>query len=683
MKKISGLLFSIISLFSINSLAQEYEEEGGLFNTNTSFTIEVDELFQDELNEEFILKYVCVFIEHPDISKLALSLRSPDGTELKLTEGQAFGDLFDGTCFEDDAQGTIPEGEAPYDGEFVPQFDLLFTFSNGQSGIGEWQLIIEYLEGADEGELIEWRLGFETVIDGEVVVESSNLPLIFFDTNGEDIVDEPSILAQVKVIDNGAGNINYVDDSPTFEGHVTIEFRGASSLSFPKKSYGFETSDAIGNDIDTTFLGLPSEEDWILHSSWTDKTHLRNALAMKIAREMDNYASKTRHCEVFVNDEYIGLYVLMEKIKRDKNRVDIAKLNADENDGDNVTGGYIVKLDWNEDAGWESEYNTVVGDNLYIQYVYPKGDEITPQQETYIQNYFKDFEDALFDADYTNDQGKHYTEYMDTRSFVEQFIVNELAKDVDGYKLSTFIHKDKDSKGGKLTAGPIWDYDIAWYNSDYCAGGDFTGWNYNENDCEDLELMPRWWNRLMADPVFVEALCQRWSYLRENTLSTIHLMNYIDTQAAFLEEAQTRNFQRWNILEEYTWGHPVEPPGSYAGEVENLKWWLENRLAWMDNNLTGNCQAVATTAIDVSAIVEIYPNPITNLLTVELTNKAPLGNIEFAIYDLVGKQLFVEKITNNSSKFVHQLDSKKLSKGMYIVKLSNQDFALSKKIVKE
>ncbi len=176
---------------------------------------------------------------------------------------------------------------------------------------------------------------------------SSNLPIIIINTNGLSIpYDNPRIVAEMGIIYNGQGERNNISDSlNNYSGKISIEIRGASSSGWSKKSYGIETQNDDGSNNNVSLLGMPEENDWILYASYYDRSFLRNVLTFKLANDMGWYASRTRYCELVLNGEYQGIYVLMEKIKRDKNRVDISKLNPDEISGDDVTGGYIIKVD--------------------------------------------------------------------------------------------------------------------------------------------------------------------------------------------------------------------------------------------------------------------------------------------------------------------------------------------------
>lgn len=147
---------------------------------------------------------------------------------------------------------------------------------------------------------------------------SSNLPLLLIDTNGEDIPDEPKIDALLGILDNGPGNLNLLTDPPNaYDGHIGIELRGSSSLYFAKKGYGMETRDADGDNNNVPLLGLPQENDWVLHGPYSDKSLMRNVLSYHIGSQMDRYSPRTRWCELFINNQYQGVYVLTEKIKRE------------------------------------------------------------------------------------------------------------------------------------------------------------------------------------------------------------------------------------------------------------------------------------------------------------------------------------------------------------------------------
>lgn len=251
--------------------------------------------------------------------------------------------------------------------------------------------------------------------------ESSNLPLIFLNTGELSIPDEPKIEIDMGIIYNNGGRNYYNDPYNEYNGKIGIEARGSSSSGWPKRNYTLETRFEDGSNRNVSLLGMPEENDWVLHGPYSDKTLLRNALAYKLGSEMDWWAPRTRFCEMFINEEYTGVYVLMEKVKRDEYRVDIAKLNSDEIAGDDLSGGYIIKIDRPDDY-WTSRYLSPIGNYpVYFSYVYPDYEDMPDQQRNYIHNYVDDFEETLKGSDF-RDPEIGYRKYIDSESFIDFFL---------------------------------------------------------------------------------------------------------------------------------------------------------------------------------------------------------------------------------------------------------------------
>ncbi len=421
--------------------------------------------------------------------------------------------------------------------------------------------------------------------DTEIKPED-RLPLIRINTNGGTIVDEPKINGSMSITE--AGSVSY-------DGNVGIEFRGATSqLLFPKKSYGLETRDENNEDLDVSLLGFPEEEDWVLHGPYSDKSLMRNVLIYNLAREMDRYASRVRFVELEINGTFEGTYVFMEKLKRDDGRIDINKLKDDENSGEDLTGGYILKIDktagnnlgegYNDQNSFTSAYSPPdanSGQEIYFLYEEPDAEDITPEQKTYISTYISQFEDALASDDFT-DENIGYTAYIDVPSFIDFFLLNELANNVDAFRLSTFMHKDKNEK---LKMGPIWDFNLGFGNADYCGGGATNVWSYkfNQRCPQDFWQVPFWWDRLLQDPSFVALLKERWNTLRGSIFSEASLDAQITANTSLLEKAGAldSNFGRWPSLGTYIW------PNNFVGQTYNeeiayLQNWITNRVSWMD-----------------------------------------------------------------------------------------------------
>ena len=412
---------------------------------------------------------------------------------------------------------------------------------------------------------------------------TSNLPIVLIDTFGKWIPDDPKIPARMKIIYDKSGGRNALDSSHVdFEGRIGIEVRGKTSQSFPKQQYGFETQDNAGNDKDVSLLGLPAESDWVLNGPYSDKTLMRNHLAYEFSNRIGRYASRTKFVEVFLNDTvdtrtgskhyvYVGVYLLMEKIKRGRKRVNVKSLKPLQNGPSEITGGYILKID---KMDWYDTYFTTRYGTQLI-HVYPKGREISAAQRTWIREYMNAFESALAGKDFA-DPKRGYANYIDVDSFIDHFIINELFKNTDGFRNSTYMSKDRNSK---LKMGPVWDFNLSMGNTVFYGGWETDNWLIDTNP------VPFWWRRLLADENFKQRLVKRWETLRKNELATAKLLDEIDRTAEYLSEARKRNFQKWRVLGYRVFGNPGPYLPTYEQEVQELKRWLQARLTWMDSNI--------------------------------------------------------------------------------------------------
>lgn len=491
----------------------------------------------------------------------------------------------------------------------------------------------------------------------QVTLTDSNLPLVLIDTRGQQIVDNPKIPARLRVIAHPAGQRNAVTDSATdYDGWIGIEVRGSSSQGFPKLSYGLELwSDSLGTrKPDSALCGMPPEHDWVLNASYSDKTLLRNALTYHLARQMGQWAARVVPCEVVLNGQYAGVFLLMEKVKRDAARVAVPKLNSTDSAGNRLTGGYIIKVDKDVGAGgsgWTSAVPPVgatQGQRIDFLYDYPKDGAITAPQRAYIRAYVDSFETAL-QGPLFQSAAFGYARYANPASFADFLLLNEVSRNVDGYRISTYLHKGRrtGSGGGKLVMGPVWDYDIAWHNANYCNGELTTGWAWQFNQVcgGDNWLVPFWWARLTQDSAFNTLTRCRWEALRapNQPLATPRITAWIDSMASVLNEAQARNFRLWPILGQYVWPNPQPIPTSYAGEIASLKTWLTTRLTWVGRNLPGTCPAAPSAAARVFAGVEtatLWPNPVVRGAGAQLTfSLSRPAVVAVEVVDAIGRRV--------------------------------------------
>ncbi|MFC2132856.1 CotH kinase family protein, partial [Bacteroidota bacterium] len=423
---------------------------------------------------------------------------------------------------------------------------------------------------------------------------SSDLPLVVINTGGVTIPDEPRIIAHMGIIDNPDTNLNYVFDSYNeYDGRISIEKRGHSSqFLFPdgKISYALETQDEEGNNNNISLLGMPKENDWILYAPYSDKTLLRNVISYKLGNDIGQWAPRTRYVDVIVNGKALGIFVLLEKIKIDNNRVDIAKLDEDDIAGDSLTGGYIVKVDWPNgvpNEGWDSPYPPNNSNNHVTQFVLqsPKADDIKIEQLNYIREFITNFEASLLEENFT-DQENGYRKLVDFDSFVDFMLIGELLRDTDAFRCSMYMYKDRDNKDGKLHMGPLWDFNYSMGNYENCNVFSTSGWAYLFNyECNTrAKINVFWWERLMEDINFRLALRVRWDEMRQNVLHTDTILSFIDRTVDYIDLSQKKNFGIWPILDEYIWPNSYVG-GSYENEIHFLKNWLSERLIWLDENL--------------------------------------------------------------------------------------------------
>ena len=479
---------------------------------------------------------------------------------------------------------------------------------------------------------------------------SSNLPIVVITTpQGQTIQDDPRITCHMGVINNGTGNMNNITDPyNNYDGDIFIEIRGSTSQQYPKKGYGFETQDSLGNNNPIALLGMPVEHDWILYGPYPDKTLIRNVMTYEFARQMGNYAPATRYCELVIDGDYRGVYVAMERIKIDGDRVDIQKLHIPNTWLDTLTGGYILKVDkLTGEVGytWESLYDNEV----VFQFHDPEFDELNSMQVSYMENYIGDFEAAVNGPNFDDLTGG-WRDYIEDKTFHDFFILQELGRTVDGYRSSSFLHKDKNTItwNAKLRAGPMWDFNLSYGNADYCLAETTTGWQYKFDEvCNFTTAIPFWWERLLDSPGYTNALRCRWEELRQGILSTTNVNNYIDSLANVLQSARIRNFQRWPIIGQYVnWNGFVGQ--TYQEDVDYLKTWMEQRSLWIDANMPGECNlALEETELEPSYHTA-WPNPFDQGISVGFSLFGA-GDVEISVLDLSGRLVEQQTLSNLTS----------------------------------
>jgi hypothetical protein len=429
----------------------------------------------------------------------------------------------------------------------------------------------------------------------------SNLPIVIITTDGGvSIQDEPKISATMKVVDRGPGQRNYVSDQDNpiylnYNGRIGIELRGSSSQESPKKNYGLTTrmaDDVTNNNV--SLLGMPEENDWILGGMVFDTALIRDYLCYSLARRMGNYASRAEYCEVIINNDYKGLYMLQEKLKADEERIDVIRIKTTDNALPDLSGGYITKAD--KLTGGDIKAWTMFSWTwATVDYIHelPKPEDATTTQTNYIKNEFVKLETTAKNGDVSVIIG--YPALIDVPSFIDFMLINEFASNADAYTYSTFFHKDRN---GKLRAGPIWDLDLTYGNDLFMwyldrSKTDVWQFQYGGNDGSTF------WRDLFYNSRFKCYLSKRWNELTQpgQTLSQSYLTAFIDQTAADIAEAAVRDYQRWGKT------------GTHAERIADIKSFIEARSAWMTTAL-GSYSTCDNVAVPQLTITKIMYHPL-------------------------------------------------------------------------
>lgn len=516
----------------------------------------------------------------------------------------------------------------------------------------------------------------------------SNLPILRINTQSRVIQDEPKIPMVMELFDNGLGQLNQVSSSPNLTTVAGIEFRGSTSQAdfyflpgYVKKPYGIEIwTDSTGlKSKKMSLVQMPEESDWVLNASYNDRSFMRDFLAQMIAGRLGVLNSKTKFIELIINEEYRGVYLLMEKIKQGKNRVPISDLYPAENAGDSLTGGYLLKIDktsGSPSASWKSNYTSGITatQKCEFQIEYPKYGIITQQQFNYIRDYINSWEQKLM-TENMNDPNASFRSLMDMPSFVNFFILNEVTRNVDGYRLSTYLYKDKESKGGKIKMGPAWDFNIAFGNADYLNGWMTNGFVYkameNDGGKNDYWQVPFWWNKLIQDASFRKALATRWKEARTSFLNLNTINATIDSAQVVLKDPLTRNFQKYPLFGKKIW------PNYYVGftiadEVSWLKNWIQGRLTWLDAQMSlFDSPILGNEMVETSAI--LYPNPSKGLFYWKFTLERS-AEVNYQILDNQGRVLISSKSLNfDVGEQLYPVDVTNLPTGSYLFQWNSSE----------
>ena len=388
----------------------------------------------------------------------------------------------------------------------------------------------------------------------KAIPSNFRIPAVHIDTEGGKAIDskENYVQAAFRFEDPS----RFYTDQGTVEVTGKIKGRGNTTWGMPKKPY------RIKLDEKARLFGFPGDKDWILLANYSDKTLLRNILAMEISRLCGmSWTPRMLSVDVYLNGEYIGVYTFCDHKEVAPDRVNIEV--ATETD---IEGGYYLEIEeaMDEPVCFKTVWDTPV--------MFHEPEKPTEAQQRYVKEWFNSFEHALERV-----QGEHdyaYRSYIDIPSFINYYIIQEITKNPDGnVRKSTYLTKEK---GKPLEMYHVWDFDITLGNCDYTDFEKPEGWQMR---------YVKWYNQLFFDPDFKKAVVDRWNELYSILLTQVPA--FLDRQHALLAGAEARNFDRWQILGVKVWPNYYAFP-TYGQEYAFLKEFYEARLAWLNNRINGS-----------------------------------------------------------------------------------------------
>ena len=390
--------------------------------------------------------------------------------------------------------------------------------------------------------------GNETITYSLEIKYFTGLPIVYIDTEEKKPIESKDdyVKGVIRIVSNNVNNV------PDFEASMKIKGRGNSTWQLPKKPYKMKFDEKV------SLLGEPADKEWVLLANYTDKTQLRNEIAFYMGEKSSiEYTPRTNFVEVVLNGVYNGTYQLGEQLKIAKNRVNV---------GDD---GYLLEID----ARAEAEDITFRVNHIdYPINIKDPDVELGSEEYEYVARYLNTVDETLF-SDLFDDSNEGYAKYIDVASFVDWYLINEIAKNADAiFYTSCYMNL---SREGKLKMGPLWDFDIAFGNINY---------NVNAEEPEGfwIKTYVAWYRRLFEDPAFVKLVKERFAYFYNNQNE---IFAEINKNAEYLKYAAVENNSKWGTLYQYTWPNN-EVLGSYQNEVQYLKSWLNRRFEWLNTAIS-------------------------------------------------------------------------------------------------
>lgn len=344
----------------------------------------------------------------------------------------------------------------------------------------------------------------------------TGLPVISIYTDDRGPVTSKEDWKSATLSINGMGQFDDLQDAV-----VNIRGRGNTTWGWDKKPY------ALKFEKKTSVLGMPKHKRWVLLANAMDRTMIRNRVAFKVAQQTSlAWTPRNEFAEIFLNGKHLGCYLVAEHIKVDENRVNITELSPEDNEGEALTGGYLFELDFHFDNEWQWRTPR----NIPFAIKSPDEEDLTPEQFQWAQEYINSLEGLLYSEDYLSPE-RGYANYIDQQSFIDYWLVFEVCLNHEiGNPGSVYMYKDR---GGKLHAGPIWDFD--WGTFSYNVSTSAKGKIYLTGVL--------WYGRLFRDAEFKALAKERWAEIYPRLQN---LLGFIDEQEEYLALSAQRNFALWN-----------------------------------------------------------------------------------------------------------------------------------------
>jgi len=431
---------------------------------------------------------------------------------------------------------------------------------------------------------------------------TSDLPLIVVEGYGGGKPEDRDVYADMAfLVFEPLEGVASLANPPTLATRGGYHLRGQSSATFEQAPYRIELWDEASEDTDLPLLGMPADGDWALIGPYSDRTLIRNAFVYDLGRDMGLSAPRYAFAEVYINqaagalapEDYQGIYMVVETIKNQKDRLDLAQLEEGDLTPEVISGGYIFKFEWaaSEEPiltcsgsaplaggfGFGPPPSTAggggaaAGGTCWTDLEVVDPEPLVPAQADYLTGYVQQFHDALHGADFAG-----YSQFINVDTFVDVFIINELTRNLDAYTRSAYYYKDRDQP---ISAGPLWDFNLT-LGMGFGTNLEVEGWQFEERN-----VASDWFRILGTDPEFLARVSERWAELRQTLLSEAQIEQRIVSLTTPLAEASVRDFERWPVADVAQGIFQIPPDATWEGQLAVMRTWLGERLAWLDSQL--------------------------------------------------------------------------------------------------